>query len=246
MMSERRAAAGQRGRAAISDTQPNTGPGSAGMTSGALAWPETLHAQAYEHIRAAIIAGEIEPGQLYSVNQFAAIFGVSRTPVREALLVLERQGILRMDRNRGFRVLTVSRSDLAEIIDLRRLLEIPAMEQLAAMDPAPSEALLEARRIYADLQQAADSDDLLEFLALDRRFHLALTGALGNGRLTRLVDELRDHMQLPGLRRITELRQLHGIGLEHLTLLAAIESGDATQAGAVMRAHLDHTQADWA
>jgi DNA-binding GntR family transcriptional regulator len=246
MVSQLRVPAARPGQAAISYAQTDAASGGAVMTSAPLVRPESLHVQAYEHIKAAIIAGEVEPDRLYSVNQFAAILGVSRTPVREALLLLEQQGILSMDRNRGFRVLPMTSADLAEIIDLRRLLEIPAMERLAALRPAPTETFLEARRIYADLQRAADEGQLLDFLALDRRFHLTLIGALGNARLTRLVGELRDHMHLPGLRRITESRQLHGAGLEHVALLGAIESGDASKAGAVMKAHLEHTQDDWA
>ena len=246
MTSEMRAGLPPGGRGAVALVHSDSSDGSVVLTSGPLARPETLQAQAYEQLKAAIIAGEMEAGRLYSVNQFAALLGVSRTPVREALLVLEQQGILSMDRNRGFRVLALTSADLAEIIGLRRLLEIPAMEQLAAMSPSPIDTLLQARRIYADLQRAADDDDLLTFLALDRRFHLTLVDALGNARLTRLVGELRDHMYLPGLRRISESRQLHGQGPEHLMLLTAIENGDASGAGAVMLAHLERTQADWA
>lgn len=208
--------------------------------------PENLHIQAYEYIKSAIIAGEIEPDRLYSVHQFATLLGVSRTPIREALLLLAQQGILNMDRNRGFRVLPLTSSDLAEIIDLRRLLEIPAMERLASMNPPPADAFEASKQIYVELQQAADNDSLLDFLALDRRFHLALIAALGNSRLTRLVGELRDQMHLPGIRRIADLGGLHAQGPEHLTLLLAVEEGDAQRAGAIMCAHLDRTQADWA
>jgi DNA-binding GntR family transcriptional regulator len=219
------------------DGQPN---------ANVLVRPESLHVQAYEYIKSSIIAGEIAPDRLYSVHQFATLLGVSRTPIREALLLLSQQGILVMDRNRGFRVRPLTSSDLAEIINIRRLLEVPAMERLAAMRPPPSAAFAEARQIYEELQDAADSGDLLRFLVLDRRFHLTLIDGLGNGRLTRLVGELRDQTQLPGIRRITELGKLHAQGPEHLTLLQAVEVGDAELACATMRAHLDRTQVDWA
>ncbi|MGE3797621.1 MAG: GntR family transcriptional regulator, partial [Thermomicrobiales bacterium] len=183
---------------------------------------------------------------LYSVHQFATLLGVSRTPIREALLLLSQQEILVMDRNRGFRVQPHTSSDLAEIIGIRRLLEVPAMEKLAIVRPTPVDALESAREIYEELQNAADSGDLLRFLALDRRFHLALIDGLGNGRLTRLVGELRDQTQLPGIKRITERGNLHALGPEHLTLLQAVETGNAELASSTMMAHLDRTQADWA
>jgi DNA-binding GntR family transcriptional regulator len=207
--------------------------------------PESLHVQAYDYLKSAIIAGEIEPDRLYSVHQFATLLGVSRTPVREALLLLSQQGMLVMDRSRGFRVQPLTSSDLAAIIAIRRLLEIPAMEQLAALQPPPSTELARARQIYAELQDAADRGDLLRFLTLDRRFHLALVDGLGNGRLTRLIGELRDQTLLPGIRRITELGKLHAQGPEHFTLLRAVEDGDPVLARQTMSAHLDRTQADW-
>lgn len=222
------------------------GDGLGGLSSGVLVRPESLHVQAYEHIKAAIIAGEIESDHLYSVNQFAALLGVSRTPVREALLLLEQQGLLIMDRNRGFRVRPLTDSDIREIIKLRHMLEIPAMQELAELQPRPTAAFAEARSIYADLQRAADEDRLLDFLAVDRRFHLTLIAALGNSRLTRFVGDLRDHMHLPGLRRISQMRQLRDQGPEHLVLLEAIEAGEAERAGVLMRIHLEHIEAEWA
>jgi len=206
----------------------------------------SLATQAYEHIKAAIIAGDLIPGQLYSVSQFAALLGVSRTPVREALLALAAEGLLTMDRNRGFRVLPMSAHDVEEITQLRQMLEIPAIAQVARLQPPPREALRRAREIYADLQKAADEGNLLEFLALDRQFHLTLIDALGNKRLTRLVGELRDHMHLPGLRRLAISGQLHESGRDHLVLLEALEAGDADAAVACMERHLGRIRTDWA
>jgi DNA-binding GntR family transcriptional regulator len=207
---------------------------------------ENLHIQAYEYIKSAVIAGEIEPDTLYAVHQFATILGVSRTPVREALLLLVQEGLLTMDRNRGFRIRQLTGSDLSEIISLRRMLEIPAVETLASMTPAPVTAFAEARMLYDKLQEAADKGDFLQFLSLDRRFHLTLVGALGNSRLTRLVGELRDQMQLPGIRRLSISGELHTQGPEHLALLTAIQDANPGRAAAIMKSHLDRTQADWA
>jgi DNA-binding GntR family transcriptional regulator len=246
MMSDGNSAVIDTSRSKNSITRADITDGQGGLNSGLLVRPESLHAQAYEHIKAAIIAGEIESNHLYSVNQFAALLGVSRTPVREALLLLEQQGLLIMDRNRGFRVRPMTDSDIIEIIKLRHMLEIPAMKELAALQPAPTAVFADARAIYHDLQRAADGDNLLDFLAFDRHFHLTLIAALGNSRLTRLVGDLRDHMHLPGLRRITEMRQLRDQGPEHLVLLEAIEAGEVERAGVLMRIHLEHIQADWA
>lgn len=201
--------------------------------------------QAYEHIKAAIIVGDIVPGKLYSVNQFATALGVSRTPVREALLMLAQEGMLVMERNRGFRMGTITVEELNEIVQLRKFLEVPAMELLAALQPAPIQAFTTASTIYADLQAAADEPDLLEFLRLDRLFHLTLLSALGNSRLTALVGDLRDRMYLPGLRALANGGQLHQSGKEHMALLKALENGEVEESGRIMLRHLERTQSEW-
>ena len=86
----------------------------------------TLTTRALEALRAAIVDGRLVAGERYSVAQLAERFGVSRTPVREALLVLERQGVVRFERNRGVRVLETTAHDLEEVFALRLLLEVPA------------------------------------------------------------------------------------------------------------------------
>ena len=206
---------------------------------------QSLADLAYEHIKAAIVAGEVQPDHLYSVNQFALLLGVSRTPVREALLTLARQGLLQMDRNRGFRVMTVTQRDLDEVIDLRLMVEIPAVERIARMRKDSQETIDAAYAIYPRLQEAADSSDLLEFLSLDRLFHLTLVGGLKNNRLVSLVGELRDLMHLPGLRTMAANGQLYEAHRDHLDLLKAIDAGDDVLAGQIMVAHLERTRKEW-
>lgn len=205
----------------------------------------TLAELAYEHIKAAIIAGEVEPGKLYSVSQFSTLLEVSRTPVREALLALSADGLLTVHRNRGFQVLPITSSDVDDIVDIRRLLEVPAMERLASMDPQPQGAFRTARKLYAALQDAADEGKVRDFLALDRRFHLTLIDAAGNRRLVSIVAHLRDHMQLPGIRRLAASGSLHEAGHEHLLLLEALEAGNPQAAASIMHKHLDRAIAEW-
>lgn len=207
---------------------------------------ESLHIQIRDLIRAAVIAGELKPNTLYSVNQFAELLGVSRTPVREALLDLTRLGFLQMDRNRGVRVVVPKPSDVREIIELRCFLEIPAIEKLARLKPRPQFVYDQAREVYRKLQHAADGGLTREFLVIDREFHLLLISALGNERLTRLVGDLRDHMHLPGLHTLAAERRLHESGREHLMLLEALEEGLVERATDIMRAHLHRTYTDWA
>jgi len=206
---------------------------------------DSLADQALEHLKAAIIAGDLEPDTLYTVNQFATLLGVSRTPVREALLRLVQQRLLIVDRNRGFRVPMITRADLDEIVDLRLMLETPAMGKVAAMRPQPTAALAAARAIFPALEESAEESSLLEFLSQDRAFHLTLIDALGNRRLTTMIGQLRDQMHLPGLRRMANSGTLKAAHVEHLALLEAIERGDSREAERINATHLERIRREW-
>lgn len=210
-----------------------------------IAQQSSLATLAYEHIKAAIIVGDLKPGSLYTVAQFAEALGVSRTPVRDALLMLSQDGLLEMVRNRGFKLGSINETELEEIFQLRLMLEIPAMELLAKKVPPPVEAFAAARELYVMLQAAADKSDVLEFLRLDRQFHLELTAALGNDQLTALIGNLRDRVHLPGLRNLAESGRLRDSGIEHHDLLCALERGDSKSAADIMNVHIMRTQREW-
>src|SRR5665648_1095042 len=95
----------------------------------------SLRGRISESLSAAIISGELAPGTLVSVPMLANQFAVSATPVREAMLDLEQRGFVTSVRNKGFRVTEVSEQDLREIVELRQLLEVPAMRSLAGRFP---------------------------------------------------------------------------------------------------------------
>jgi DNA-binding GntR family transcriptional regulator len=94
-----------------------------------LAQTASVNTRVLSSLRAAVITGELAPGSLYSVQTLADQLGVSRTPVREALIKLAQQGMVRFERNRGVRVLLTSLHDLEEVFALRLLLEPPAVQR---------------------------------------------------------------------------------------------------------------------
>src|SRR5919109_1592521 len=104
-------------------TSPPTGP--------RVGRAPSLNDQVVEAVRAAIHSGDLAPGELYSAYQIADRLGVSRSPVREALLRLAETGLVRMERNRGFRIVAPAAHDIAEIFAVRLLLEVPASGQAA-------------------------------------------------------------------------------------------------------------------
>ena len=204
----------------------------------------SLRDRARRSIRASIVAGEIEAGQIYPIAHFASKLGVSATPIREALFDLAGTGIVEFVRNRGFRVPVLSDSDLDELLDLRLLLERAAVvrvaESRALCDPGT------LRRLAAEILMHAKNRDILAFLSADRHFHRELLRRSDNKRLASIVTDLRDKTRLYGLMRLAESGRLLESAREHTELLVAIEGGDGAEAHRLITRHLQHTRGIWA
>ena len=204
----------------------------------------SLRDQALAVIRQQLVAGEIRPGEIHSAAGMAARLGTSNAPVREAMLTLVNQGVLEVVPNRGFRVTPVTDKDLDEVYQLRLMLEVPAVEELARRGPTEG---LEALREHARAcTQAAEDGDMTVFLEADRDFHLSMLGMLGNRRLVQLVEMLRDQTRLYGLHTLAVEGRLVSTSLEHFDLLDAVLSGDPGAARQQMIRHLKHVRGDWA
>ena len=199
----------------------------------------TVNSQVLDALRAAVITGELPAGTLHSVATLAGQLGVSRTPVREALIKLAQQGMVRFERNRGVRILQTSLHDLEEVFALRLLLEVPAIRRAVRL-LTPS-ALRELRQVFAAMEKAVAVHDEFRMWERDRRFHRILLEASGNGRLAEYVDSLRDMVLRRGVSTAHRSRSLEDIVAEHRVVLERVEDGDADGAAEAMRAHILHT-----
>ncbi|GAB7071268.1 GntR family transcriptional regulator [Mycobacterium hodleri] len=204
----------------------------------------SLRDQALAVLREGMVSGELAPGEIYSVTALANQLGVSASPVREAMLTLVNQGLMEPIRNRGFRVLPIDDSDRREIFELRVLLEIPAMQNLAGNEAIKAE-YGKYSAIAAEIVDAARDGDLIDYLDADRRFHMGILAHTTNGRLLELVDGLRDQTRLFGLKELSDRGTLTASAEEHLPILDAIVAGDAEATRTLMLGHLDHIKGDW-
>ncbi|MFE9705038.1 GntR family transcriptional regulator [Streptomyces sp. NPDC005930] len=195
-------------------------------------------------LRAAMIAGELRPGEVYSAPALAARFGVSATPVREAMLDLAKEGLVSAVPNKGFRVTEVSDRQLDEYTHIRALIEIPTTADLATtVDPAALEAL---RPVAREIVTAAASGDLVAYVAADLRFHLELLALSGNRHLVEVVRELRTRSRLYGLTSLVAEGRLKASADEHLEILEALLARDRERVEQVMTRHLGHVRGIWA
>jgi DNA-binding GntR family transcriptional regulator len=188
-------------------------------------------------IRAAIRDGRLEPGRVYSAQELATVFRVSRTPVREALLRLADAGLVEMLRNRGARVLAASSRDIVDVLVLRMTLE-PVAAALAAQrmpedDRAALRATLDAMRV--------SSDDVDALYVADRSFHEVICAGSGNARAVRLVSGLLDGLTVHGRRSVPVSRTPQQVVGEHAEVADAVLAADPVGASEAMAAHLRST-----
>ena len=203
----------------------------------------SLREQARRSLRTIIVTGELIPGKLYPISQISEMLGVSATPVREALADLGHAGLVEMVRNRGFVVRELTDHDLDEILEMRLMLEVPAMQRLTGhIGPADELACL---TLVDSCRIAATHGDLEGFLEADREFHLKLLRILGNERLVQMVDQLRDETRLYGLPTLARRYQLVESADEHEQLLKVLVCGDQN-VGEFMATHIRHIRGIWA
>ena len=204
----------------------------------------SLRERVAESLRAALVSGRMVPGTTYSIPALAEQFGVSATPVREAMLDLVNEGIMSAVPNKGFRVVELSDAELDQITELRRLLEVPTVGDLAgAIDRA---AVRRLRALADAVSDAARRGDVVGYVEADRELHLALLAEAGNPRLVEMVGRLRDQSRLYGLEQLAADGVLVDSAAEHIRLIDALESGDRRAAERVMAHHLDHVRGLWA
>ncbi|HEX7746265.1 MAG TPA: GntR family transcriptional regulator [Micromonosporaceae bacterium] len=195
-------------------------------------------------LRAALVAGQMRPGEVYSAPTLAARFGVSPTPVREAMLDLVKEGLVETVRNKGFRVTKLSDQELDNITEIRLLIEVPTT--VTAIGVATADDLARLLPMAQRIVDVAQDKDLIAYIEHDRRFHLDLLSLAGNAHLVSLVGELRGRSRLFGLTRLAESGELVASAREHLQMLDLIAAKDRRGLERLMTAHIGHVRGSWA
>lgn len=211
----------------------------------------SLREQITEVLRGAVITGSMRPGELFSAPSVAARFGVSATPVREAMLDLAKEGLIEAVRNKGFRVTEPTDAELDDVTELRMLIEVPTCAELARRGAAGppvewAQTVADLRGLAEDIVRYAGARDLIAYIEADRRFHLGLLGLSGNAEIVTIVGQLRARSRLYGLEYLAREGTLGRSAAEHGELLDAIAAGDPDRAAAVMRRHIHHVRGLWA
>jgi DNA-binding GntR family transcriptional regulator len=195
----------------------------------------------YTHVKQAVLARDYEGGMLLTEGELAEATGVSRTPVREALLRLEAEGLLRLYPKKGALVLPVSAQEITDVVETRLLVEQHAVRKAAAGTPAGLVARLE--ELLETQRAQAEAGDLAEVAVGDRCFHAEIVRSTGNEILTRLYDQLRDRQLRMGVAVIHAHPDRIAKNIaEHAAILEAVRAGDPEAAAAAVRGHVSRVR----
>jgi DNA-binding GntR family transcriptional regulator len=202
----------------------------------------TLSDHAYSAIKRQLITLEIPPGAPFSEIQIALQLHISKTPVREALGRLRREGFVEVEPRAGYRAAPVTLRDTRDLFGLRLLLEVEAAG-LAATNLADWSQLMRLEELCEHSYDAQDPDSIAAFLKANSEFHAGIARAAGNVRLAAVLEQVLD--QLERLFRISLAITFRSdeIVHEHRDLVQAIVTGDALKARATAAAQIRAAQA---
>jgi DNA-binding GntR family transcriptional regulator len=192
--------------------------------------------QAYRALKQKILDNQLPPGTQLLELEVAALLNMSRTPVREAMVLLGQEGLIAIRPRHGMRVLPISPDDMKEIYEILTALE-SAAAKIVASKPPGERGLEQFKQAMQDMTQAIEDDDLESWAAADERFHKLLIELASNKRLAALVNlhwEQAHRVRMLTLRlRPKPLSSM----ADHAALVAAIEGGKPNTAH---RIHRDH------
>lgn len=196
----------------------------------------------YAELRAQIISLERRPGEAILESQIASVHGVSRTPVREAVLKLADEGLIEIFPQSGTYVARIPLASLPEAIVIRKALEETsvrhAAERSSRSQTVAVSAILERQR---EAQLAGDRD---AFHLADEAFHAAIADAGGYPGIWRLIQQVKVHVDRYRRLTLPQEGRMERVIAEHALILASIEAGDAAGGALAMAAHLDGLAAD--
>ena len=204
--------------------------------SSALLTPKPLYIEVAELIRQRIYSRELQPGSWIDEMKMAEGFGISRTPLREALKVLAAEGLVTMKVRRGAYVTEVSEKDLRDVYHLLSLLESDAAACVAQR--ASEEDLQALQDLHLQLEGAVD--DAQRFFAINEEFHLRLLQMCDNRFLLQTVQDLRKVMKLHRQQSLFKQGRIQDSLREHGVIMLYLCERNAEQARAGMQAHFDN------
>ncbi len=195
----------------------------------------------FRTLRKGILHGDLRPGERLMEIQLANRLGVSRTPIREAIRMLELEGLVVNIPRRGAQVSSITGKDLRDVLEVRKGLEDLAVSLACARMAEPDhEALFEASRKFEEM---VDERDITALAEADEAFHDIIFHATDNRRLSQLLNNLREQMYRYRVEYLKDEENRRSLIAEHDRLCEALRAKDADTARQVMEMHIERQAA---
>lgn len=206
-----------------------------------VAQPSPLPRLAYERLCDSIFEGTLKPGELLNEMTLARELGISRTPLREALIELSVQGLIKILPRKGIQIKYFTREDVEHVFELRKIIELAIIEKVAncpnrAADYHALENILEEQRGMFRNQ------DYIAFLRADNLFHMMLCESAGNPRIVAVIKDLWGIIRVMGLQGLKQPTRWKQILDEHKRIITEVKRKHGRNARSAMEFHLDRSK----
>jgi len=203
-----------------------------------------LSSRVYQVLQQDILQGQFPPGARLSLDDLAERFGISVSPIRDALRLLAADGLVELRSRRGAFVTQPSRAVIHEVFQFRAILECAAVDYAIAAGPPIFAALGDQIEAMTATMVGDKHADYLTYIRHDQDFHRTLVGAIGNGKISESYASLASFALIARMLHRSESHRATATLAEHHAILTALIAKDADAARAAIRAHLDHASAD--
>ena len=194
----------------------------------------------FNTLRQAILKGELAPGERLMEIQLADRLGVSRTPIREAIRKLELEGLVLMIPRKGAEVAKISEKSLRDVLEVRRALEVLAVE--LACQRMTEDDIKKLESAQEDFKAAVDKGEAMAIAETDEHYHDIIYNGTGNVRLIQLLNNLREQMYRYRLEYIKEADKRQILLIEHEHILKGLKERKMDEVKEAMREHIDNQE----
>ncbi len=192
----------------------------------------------FNTLRDAILTGKLVPGERLMENQLADKLGVSRTPVREALRMLELENLVELVPRKGAQVLDMSEKDIVNILEVRSALE--GLATSLACKKMSKEDLQQLKNMEADFERAVADNDVERFVDIDEDFHDLIFASTENDKLIQIFKNLRIQLYRYRMAQAKNDASMPTIVAHHRSIIRAIENHDAEEGASVAQGHIKY------
>lgn len=206
---------------------------------GNLSIPPSLRELAFQSIKNAILTNQLKSENIYKIEDLAKSLGISKTPVREALLDLSIKGFVTFLPRKGIQINLLDKNDIESLYEFRTAMEIAVIKRIAKS--ISEESISTLKSINAECEKSMEHDNKIEYLKNDRKFHLFLAELSENDYIISSLENVRDLVDWMGIRALILKNRMKEVLLEHKNIIDMLERHDTINAQKMMEKHIKIT-----